>query len=286
MVSAVGVAYSYPKAPPLFQNLAMEIEPGGIVGLLGSNGAGKTTLLKLISGVLFPHSGSIRLAGEYVAPRRPKVQAEIAYVPEQFAVPSLTVDDYTRFYSPYYPRFDHARLREYLRRFEVAGAQSLPKHSYGQQKKFLIAFALASDATLVILDEPTNGLDIPSKQEFRRLIVEAASDQRTVVVSTHQVRDVENLIDPIIVLQNGNVAFKAAMGDIADGVELRRFATVQEAEASGALATDVRLGQTIGLVARGATDGEPIGGTVDLELLFGAAVNRPEELRQACGGVR
>lgn len=286
MVLATGVGYSYPKAPPLFQNLAMEIEPGGIVGLLGSNGAGKTTLLKLISGVLFPHSGSIRLSGEYVVPRRPQVQAEIAYVPEQFAVPSLTVDNYTRFYAPYYPRFDHARLREYLRRFEVAGAQSLPKHSYGQQKKFLIAFALASDAKLVILDEPTNGLDIPSKQEFRRLIVEAASDQRTVVVSTHQVRDVENLIDPIIVLQNGVVAFKAAMGDIADGVEVRRFATVQDADAAGALATDVRLGQTIGLVAHGATGGEPVGGGVDLELLFGAAVNRPEELKRACEGVR
>lgn len=286
MVSAAGIAYSYPKAPPLFQELSVEIEPGGIVGLLGSNGAGKTTLLKLIAGVLFPNAGSVRLSGEPVVPRRPHVQAEIAYVPEQFAVPSVTVGNYARWYAPYYPRFDRERFRDYLRRFEVAGAQSLPKHSYGQQKKFLIAFALASDAKLVILDEPTNGMDIPSKQEFRRLIVEAASDQRTVIVSTHQVRDVERLIDPIIVLEDGKVAFKAAMETITDGTELRQFDAIEQAREADALATDTRLGQTIALVARDATGGEPVGGSVDLELLFSAAVNRPDALNSACGGMR
>lgn len=286
MVQMEQVRFGYSRRSVLFESLDFSVDPGGIVGLLGKNGAGKTTLLKLGTGLLFPQAGDARLFGEPASERAPSVLSRIAYVPEQFEVPSIRLREFIDAHAPYYPRFDRARMEHYLQRFEVAGNDKLSSLSYGQQKKVLVSFALATGAELVVLDEPTNGLDIPSKQVFRRLAAEAAGDDRAFIISTHQVRDVENLIDPLVVLDEGRVVFEAGMAAVQEAVAMRRFDSEIAAERAGALAQQTQLGSTIALVPATDPAGESVGSEIDLELLFQAAVTHPRELSQLCGGVK
>ncbi len=284
MVRLTDVHFAYPKKKPLFDAVTFDVQRGGIVGLLGKNGAGKTTLLKLSAGLLFAQDGTATLFDVPAERRLPSVLSRIAFVPEQFDVPSIRMRSYIQSLAGYYPRFDEQFMERCLQRFEIVGSERLNELSHGQQKKVLLSFALATMAELVILDEPTNGLDIPSKRIFRQLTAEAAGDDRAVIISTHQVRDVENLIDPIVVLDDGKVVFQAGMGQIQDSVEMRRFDTEVAAAHAGAFAMDTHLGSSIALVRRDVDEGEPVGGNLDLELLFQAAVSNPEALGSACGG--
>ncbi len=277
------VRFAYPRQAPLFQDLDFRVSPGEVIGLLGKNGAGKTSLLKIGTGLLFPQAGEVNLFDGPAALRRPEVLARIAYVPEQFEVPPVHVREYVAYQSGYFSRFDGELMEHYLQRFEITGNEMLTKLSFGQQKKVLLAFALAGMADLVILDEPTNGLDIPSKQVFRQLVAEASDDRRAFVISTHQVRDVENLIDPIVVLDGGRVVFQADLAGIQENFEMRRFESEAEAVEAGALAADTRLGSSIALVPRNGA-GESTGGGVDLELFFQAAISHPREMQTLCGG--
>ena len=292
MVEVRGVRFGYSKARTLFEWLDFSVVPGGVVGLLGKNGAGKTSLLKLVSGLVFPQDGEANLFGVSASLRKPDVLSRVYYVPEQFELPAMRIRSWIKNGAMFYPRFQHKELERYLSEFEVTGNARLTSLSHGQQKKILIAFALASGAELVILDEPTNGLDIPSKQTFRRLVAQAAGDERAFIVSTHQVRDVENLIDPVVILNDGRVVFEASIESIVEGVELCRFSSVVEAERAGALAVQSQLGSAVALMSRdreldGAPAGEVIGDVVDFELLFAAAMNDPGALLSACtGGIR
>ena len=283
MVTMSEVRFGYRRQAPLFDALDFSVKPGGIVGLLGKNGAGKTTLLKLGTGLLFPHGGQAFLFGSPAEQRRPEVLARVAYVPEQFDVPGQRLREYVSGLSAYYPAFNAQAMDRYLERFEIYENRRLTQMSFGQQKKVLLSFALATGAELVVLDEPTNGLDIPSKQVFRQVVAEAADDQRALVISTHQVRDVESLIDPIVILDGGTVVFEASLEAIQNGVSMRRFESSQAAKTAGALAEQSQLGSTVALVPD--TDlGEPLGSEIDLELLFQAAVTQGPELRRVCGG--
>ncbi len=284
MLEMTGVRFGYGKRSVLFETLDFAVRPGGIVGLLGKNGAGKTSLLKLGTGLLFPDAGEVTLFDAPAWRRRPEVLSRIAYVPEQFDVPSIRLKPYVERLAAYYPRFDHTHMERYLQRFEVEGNGKLSELSFGQQKKVLISFALATGAELVVLDEPTNGLDIPSKQVFRQLTAEAAGDERAFIVSTHQVRDVESLIDPIVVLDDGAVVFQASLEDIQSGIALRRFESEVAAERAGALAIQTQLGSSVALVPRDRSGGEDLGTAIDLELLFQAAVTHPDEMTRVCGG--
>ena len=284
MVRLTDVHFAYPKKKPLFDAVTFTVEPGGIVGLLGKNGSGKTTLLKLSAGLLFAQGGTATLFDVPSEHRLPSVLSRIAFVPEQFEVPSIRMRRFIQSLAGYYPRFDEQFMERCLQRFEIVGSERLNELSHGQQKKVLLSFALATMAEVVILDEPTNGLDIPSKRIFRQLTAEAAGDDRALIISTHQVRDVENLIDPIVVLDEGKVVFQAGMDRIQDAVEMRRFDTEVAAGRAGAFAMDTHLGSSVALVRRDADGGEPVGGNLDLELLFQAAVTNPEALSSACGG--
>lgn len=287
MLEMNGIRFAYRRRAPLFRALDFSVQPGGVVGLLGKNGAGKTTLLKIGAGLLFPHAGSAHLFETEAALRRPEALARLAYIPEQFDVPAMPLRDYVAYHAAYYPAFDFDLMERYLQRFEIVGNDRLTQLSFGQQKKVMLAFALATMAELVILDEPTNGLDIPSKQVFRRLVAEAAGDQRAVVISTHQVRDVENIIDPIVVLDGGAVVFQSSLERIHECVAMRRFRTETEARDAGAFAVESRLGSSVAIVPRdGAGGGEPLGDDIDVELLFQAAITRSEEIGALCGGAR
>jgi ABC-2 type transport system ATP-binding protein len=281
MIHMENVRFSYPGQPPLFESLDFSVEPGGIVGLLGRNGAGKTTLLKIGTGVLFPQDGTARLFGHPAAERYPAGLERVAYVPEQIEVPAMRVDRYFSFQSGYFSRFDHALAASCLERFELDRSALLQNLSFGQQKKVLLAGALASGADLMVLDEPTNGLDIPAKEVFRVLVAEAARAGRSLVISTHQVKDVESVVDPVVILEGGTVVFRASAATIAERLAIRRFDHREDAGAATVLAFSSHRGYTLGLVPRSEMDPA---GEIDLELLFHAAVTNPEGLNRICGG--
>ncbi|MBD3392682.1 MAG: ATP-binding cassette domain-containing protein, partial [Chitinivibrionales bacterium] len=188
MVQINDLRFAYRGKKWLFDGLQLNLDGGNIYGLLGKNGAGKTTLLKIICGLLFADRGSSVVLGCNSRHRSPELLQELVFIPEEFHVPSLTAGAYRKYYGPLYPRFSSEDFASYLKEFGIRETERLSSLSYGNKKKFLIAFGLATNCRLLILDEPTNGLDIPSKSQFRKLVAGALADDRVFIISTHQVR--------------------------------------------------------------------------------------------------
>jgi ABC-2 type transport system ATP-binding protein len=212
MIEITGLDFSYADNK-LFSGLNLTMSSGNIYGLLGKNGAGKTTLLKIVSGLIFPQKGMCEVMGFQPQRRFPQFLTEIYFVCEEFYLPPINAEEYVRLYSPFYERFDKNAFNDLLTEFEVEADKQLINLSYGQKKKFLIAFGLATDCRLLILDEPTNGLDIPSKSQFRKLLAASLTEEKTFIISTHQVRDMENFIDPIVILNDGKIIFDHFLDD-------------------------------------------------------------------------
>ncbi|MFW6232124.1 MAG: ATP-binding cassette domain-containing protein [Spirochaetota bacterium] len=264
------VTFAYGRKQPLFERLDARLEPGTIYGLLGRNGAGKTTMLKLLCGMLFPQEGGIEVLGWDPAERVPALQQEILFIPEEFPTPPLEVHAYRALYAPLYPRFSGEHFERYLAEFEIDAEASLEQMSFGQKKKVLLAFGLAAHTRLLVLDEPTNALDIPSKGQFRRLLAGAADDDRTIVVSTHQVRDMENLIDPITILENGSIIFQHSLEEITARIRMTHAAEPPE----DALYAEAAMGGVAAVVPN--ADGRE--SRIDLELLFNAVTSNHDAI--------
>lgn len=270
MLEARQINFGY-GPDPLFLNTDLMLTPGHIYGLLGLNGAGKSTLLRLSAGLLFPNSGRITAYGYDPARRTPGFLAKVFLLPEELNVPGITGKEFIGVRSPFYPNFDHAQMQRYLDEFEVAEKKRLTALSHGSQKKFLLSFGLACNASLVLLDEPTNGLDVPSKDLFRRLVAESLSEERTIVVSTHQVGDVESLVDPIVILHEGKVLLKRTVSELSENLRFSVSGHRPEA-GSGLIYTE----RTVGGYASVWKHRSAGGGGLDMELLFKAAIADPE----------
>ena len=200
----------------VFEDLNLELEPGRIYGLLGENGVGKTTLLRIICGLLHTKSGKCSVDGIPSENRNPEMLKELYYVPEIFLAPSISVNTFAKSNSLLYPHWDAAQFKRLCQTFEVDPSCRFDKLSHGQQKKALIAFALALNTRILLMDEPSNGLDIPSKTTLRRVISECATEERIIAISTHQVRDLENLIDPVIILDRSGLILNASIEQISE----------------------------------------------------------------------
>ena len=217
MIQLKNIDFGYSKKHLLFENLSLELSRGHIYGLLGKNGAGKTTLLKLISGLRFITNGSALVLNENPALRKPKMLQEIAFLPEELYMPALKIKEFVKAYAPFYPNFNHEQFQEYLNVFETPDQElRLDKISLGQKKKVMIAFTLACNTKIVIMDEPTNALDIPSKAIFRKVMASVATDERMFIISTHQVRDLHSLIDTIIILDSGKIILNESVEAITE----------------------------------------------------------------------
>lgn len=230
MIDIQSLTFSYPKQPTLFEDLILQVEPGSIVGLLGKNGAGKSTLLKLMAGLLSPKEGKLAIFEERPRFRKPSFLQQVFFVPEVFSIPSVTINAFIKASASLYPLFDNAKLETILNDFELDSSKNLSNMSYGQQKKFLIAFALSTNCRLLLLDEPTNGLDIPSKSLFRKIMAGALSDDQIVIISTHQVKDVENLIDRIVLINHGNIMFNHSVIDVTDSLGFHTVTNIKNEE--------------------------------------------------------
>jgi ABC-2 type transport system ATP-binding protein len=206
----------------VLKDITLELGEGHIHGLLGCNGIGKTTLLKIICGIMRPTQGEVLVDGMLPSKRSPKMFSELMIIPEEFTLPNISLEGYVKIASPFYPRFDVNQMRGYCQELGVNPNDRLHSMSMGQRKKAYIAFALACNVKMLLMDEPTNGLDIPSKSVFRRLLAGYVDDSRMVVISTHQVADVESLLDNIVILDTKGVALNATTAEICQRLKFGR----------------------------------------------------------------
>lgn len=267
MITVKSLDFAYGKRSKLFENLDLDIASGHIYGLLGKNGSGKSTLLNLIAGVLFPRKGTIMVENKIPGKRSLDFLQEIFLVPEEFYVPEVSPQVYANLYADFYPHFNRNEYYNYLDEFEIDRSHKLTKMSMGQRKKAFIAFALACNTSLLIMDEPTNGLDIPSKTQFRKLMASISSEEKCIVISTHQVRDLENLIDTVLILDRYQIVFNQQMDEISDRMSFLLYN--KSDKPSGILyeETEILGGKAIMENKTGQAS------RVDMELLFNAMIS-------------
>lgn len=214
MIKTESLNFGYTSRRKVLNNISLTLGEGHIHGLLGCNGIGKTTLLKIICGIMRPDSGSVSVDGIDPMLREPQMFRELMIIPEEFDLPNVSLERYAKIASPFYPRFDMGAMRHYCQELNVDPRERLHSISMGQRKKAYIAFALACNVKMLLMDEPTNGLDIPSKSIFRRLLAGYVDENRMVVISTHQVADVESVLDNIVILDGQGVVLNATTADI------------------------------------------------------------------------
>lgn len=268
MIKINDLTFGYPQRYDIFSTLELNLGRGRIYGLLGKNGSGKSTLLKLISGMVYPRSGNITTLGVKPTDRLPSFMSNIYYLTEEIFVPNESMETYSKFLSPFYPKFSFDDLERLMTVFELDREQNLTSMSLGQKKKATIALALACNTDLVIMDEPTNGLDIPSKSQFRKIISSIATDERCIIISTHQVRDLENLIDSVVVLDNSKIVVNSTLHNISQKLSFRAIA-----EGEKSIYEESNMMGRWGVVENTDTDEYS---KVDIEVLFNAAVAQPE----------
>ena len=215
MIEIKDLTFSYGKEPVL-KNITTTLEEGRIYGLLGENGVGKTTLLTLLCGLKKVGGGSITTDGEDPFDRTPSLLEKQYYLPDEVAPTPMTAEGYAKERGRFWPLYDHEKFLHIMKEFENDPDKKMNQMSAGQLKKTYIAFALATGAKYLFMDEPTNGLDIPSKTQFRSAIMSHTADESTIVISTHQVRDLENIIDPVIILDKQDVLLNASMEEITE----------------------------------------------------------------------
>lgn len=214
MIELKDFSFAY-KQTPVFSGINLQFEEGRIYGLLGENGVGKTTMLKCISGLLKPTQGSCQVDGLTSFDRQPDFLKNIFFLPDEVPLPdSATPMNFFRDLAPFYPNANEDNLLKLSKEFQIDPMRQFKVMSFGQQKKSLLSCSLALGTDYLLLDEPTNGLDIPSKADFRRILSERAGERQTIIISTHQVKDVENLIDPIIIISQNRVLLNATVEQI------------------------------------------------------------------------
>jgi len=275
MLQITNLSFSYNKSGhKLFHDFSLDLQPGNIYGLLGKNGAGKSTLIYLMTGLLTPASGQVTLDGIDVRRRLPKTLSDLFLVPEEFELPHTTLSQFVKINAPFYPNFSVDDMNRYLDTFEMEHDCKLQSLSMGQKKKVFMSFALATNTRVLIMDEPTNGLDIPSKSQWRKIIASGMTDDKMMLFSTHQVRDIEQVLDHVTIIDQSQVLLNASLGEVASRLAFR---PMREGDQT-LLAQTSAMGT---LVVTPALAGEET--QVDLELLFNATLQQPQAIRQLFG---
>ena len=275
MIKIQNLNFSYTKKTELIKNLSLHLESGRIHGLLGKNGEGKSTLLKLISGLVFPQQGTINVMDFDPQKRKPEMLQEIFFLAEELPQLNLSIEKYEKVYAPFYPNFSTEQFNSYLKEFDVQNKKSmLNKLSHGQKKKVMIAFGLASNTKLLLMDEPTNGLDIPSKGQFRRMVASCLEDNRCLIISTHQVHDLESLIDSILIMENHEIVFNQTIENITKKLV---FKQTDRNEKSQDLIYEMETIRGVNQLCKNTSNEDS---NLDIELLFNAVVSNNKTISE------
>lgn len=277
MLTIKDLTFSYNRKRKILDDFSLDLYPGGIYGLLGPNGAGKTTLLLLAAGCLKPQRGCVEFDGRNVCNHLPSVSNRIFLVPEEVSLPEVSIEEYIARNSPFYPNFSKAVFDECLEMFDFKPSGKLNALSMGQRKKVLLSFSFACRPNIILMDEPTNGLDIPGKTAFRKIAARMTTDDMTLLISTHQIRDLDLILDHVIIMNDTQLLLSASVSEILDrlsfasGLEtLSSLPVLESSERPGGF--DVMMAVAPGLQMP-ETD-------VNLELLFNYSLKNPAKIKE------
>ena len=271
MIKISNLAFSYGDNVVL-KDISMELQEGRIYGLLGENGVGKTTLLTLLSGLKRIQSGTLEIDGQNPHDRQHSFLSNIYYLPDEVPAPRRKALDFARDNGQYWENFNISKFSEIMKIFDTDEEFRMDQMSYGQLKKTFISFALACNTKYLFMDEPTNGLDIPSKAQFRKAVSKYTSDESTLLISTHQARDLEAIIDPIIILDRRDVLLSASLDEIAQKLYFDYSSELNPT----ALYSEMVPGGNIQVIPN--TDG--IESKVNIEALFNAVLQHKKEIKE------
>lgn len=270
MIKIENISYGYKPKQPIFNDISLEVG-SGIYGLLGENGVGKTTLIHLICGLLFPWKGECKIDNCNSAQRSPELLSHYFFLPEEMQMPAESIYQFAAHHSVFYPHFNRKEFEQNLEELHIDGKQKLSAVSYGQQKKAMLAYALALHTPLTLLDEPTNGLDITSRQALKRIISRSVDDESTLLISTHQAHDFENLLDHLIILGEGEILLNHSLDEISERLLFVRTASLPE----DSLYSEQDLHGYFSILSN--EEGEE--NTTDIELLYKAMLQEPERIK-------
>ncbi len=270
MITINNLSYRYSKQKKLFNGLHLEMEAGKIYGLLGKNGAGKSTLMKIVTGLLLPSEGSCTVNGLQPFKRQAAFLEQLFFIPEECYLPPLSIARFLAIYSPFYPAFSHPAFWEYLKEFHISSEGHLHQLSFGQKKKTFIAFGLAANTRLLVMDEPTNGLDIPSKVQFRNIMSRASKPDQIILLSTHQVRDLDDLISSVMIMDDSRIVLHEEKDRI---IQQLCFYNKQQHEVQDDILYEEQTPNGKVAMCRNRHDARTY---IDLEILFNATLSNPD----------
>ena len=274
-VERIAFNYGWRQQKSVFSDFSLSLERGKVYGLLGLNGAGKSTLIYLMAGLLTPKSGRVTIDGCNVRDRLPSTLGNLFIVPEEFELPRMSLKEYATLNGALYPRFSYEDVLRNLELFDInPEIKSLSSLSMGQKKKVLMSFAFATHTDLMLMDEPTNGLDIPGKSQFRRLVAREMSDNRTIVISTHQVRDIDRCIEHVVIIDNSKVLLDESVARITSKLQFVENGTATDAQ-SAIYSQPSVTGYSIVAPSNGGDETE-----INLETLFNATLGNRDKITE------
>ena len=213
LVSCKNVTKQYGNKMAL-NNISLEIEPGKIIGLLGPNGSGKTTLIKILSGLLTVNNGEVVISGNNIGPKTKKV---VSYLPERTYInPHLSVKDMIDFFADFYSDFDSQRAYDMLTRLNINYNDRIKSMSKGTREKVQLILVMSRKADLYLLDEPIGGVDPAARDYILSTIITNYDENASVIISTHLISDIENILDDVIFIKNGDIVLHSSPDEIRE----------------------------------------------------------------------
>ena len=273
MIKVENLSFTYPKSKHMvLHDFSFSLEAGRVYGLLGRNGAGKSTLLYLMTGLLTPKKGKIMYHDINVRSRLPMTLQDMFLVPEEFELPSISLKKYIDLNAPFYPNFSKEDMYKYLHCFEMDMDVNLGALSMGQKKKVFMSFALATNTSLLLMDEPTNGLDIPGKSQFRKFMASGMTENKTIVISTHQIRDIDKMLDSVMIMDESRVLLNESIVRICEKLCFKE-SDDRSLMDKALFAVPSLQGNSLLLLNEYGEDSD-----INLELLFNATLAQPQKI--------
>nr|WP_313262455.1 ABC transporter ATP-binding protein [Sphingobacterium sp.] len=270
MLTIKSLSYYYKPNKNILWNINTILKPGSIYGLLGLNGEGKTTLLKLIVGMLIPKDGSIEFKGHFSSERITEYFNEVYFLPDYSKLPDLGIEQFGNLYGAFYSKYDHQQYLDCIKEFNIPVSNRLRALSLGQHRKVHLSFALACNSSVLLMDEPTNGLDIPSKAVFRKLLSKFINEDRIFLIATHQIRDVDVLFDHLMIMKSGSLVLDENIYQLSKKLKVSK----STADAEQALYVQEELSGSYYLVHNHSESESKL----DIEFLFNAFTNNPKPI--------
>lgn len=205
MIHIKDLRLSYTDTEPVLENLQLHLEKGGIYALAAPNGEGKTSLLKSLAGLRFPDAGQLSVLGFEPAKREVGFLQQLYFLPSEPSLPAWSPAKIGHIYGAFYPNFSKIQYEKLLDDFKITPNKSMKNLSFGQQRRVQLAFALAVKTPILLLDEPTLGLDIAGKDQFRRSLIQATEEGQLVIIATHLLMEIEPVLEELLILHQRQI---------------------------------------------------------------------------------